>query len=405
MTAFNINKVDIGEYDFYLSECKWSILFLAYLIYSIFFLIGFAFDLQLLNFVGVALLFYLIIIGRYKKLLTIRKDPTILISFSIVFLLIINAIINIQSIKIIYFVKIISIYLLYILIFSYKIQPFYVTNKRIYFLGLIIVILFLSLILGRYYEHGNFLRLKGLFVNPNNLALMSFAIFFTINEEKDSKIKQLFAISFVITILFLSGTTGALLSFFIAVCYRYRNRFTLKHILLLLMLVGLIMVSINLFEVPIVRKVYNQFKIIGESFIDTIQGQQPNYGEIVALYDKDSLSGIWRIAHWTNIFNMLFQSNYKVLLFGHGIGTSVELLGTLPHNDYLRIAFEAGLVVFILNLFFFVQIFLHIKPNYRYILLLFAIYCLTENIIDNYLYMGLLVFFIATSQQVRHKST
>ena len=97
---------------------------------------------------------------------------------------------------------------------------------------------------------------------------------------------------------------------------------------------------------------------------------------------------------------MLFRSgaNAFQLVFGHGVGSSGLLLGKLPHNDYLRILIEQGVLGLALSLAFFAVLFARIDWRYRHCIVAAALYCLCENNMDNLLFMSLFAFFLASAQ-------
>jgi O-antigen ligase len=69
-----------------------------------------------------------------------------------------------------------------------------------------------------------------------------------------------------------------------------------------------------------------------------------------------------------------------------------------PHNDYLRVLIEQGIIGLTLYMAFFLTILKRIDPRYRYCVLAIAIYCFSENNMDNLLFMSIFVFFLASSQ-------
>jgi len=387
------------------SDSYWTVPLIGTCMYILAFIIGYFLKLPILNIAGTCLLFLIVMIGKYKTILIIRRDLTINIAFLILLIPIVNTLINLESIWPIYFIKHIAIYSLYILIFSFGLPPLYETNKRKYFIAIISILLGLSIIGGKVFEYGGQVRLIGIFTNPNNLSLMALPLLFFINEDKDTVFKKGFLNLFVIIILIISSTAGAILAYIAANAYKYRKKF--KKIYVSLPLIFLILLLIfyiqDLKQFQFTNKIITQSMVINEKYSDAISMEEINYGNLVSQYGTPSLSGIWRLSLWVRALYIISDSNIIKVFFGNGIGSSRQLLGALPHNEYLRIFLEQGTFGFILNIILFVIIWLRINSKYRYLLLMFAIFSFSENNIDNFLFMSLFIFFIASAQVRKSK--
>lgn len=388
------------------SDSYWKLLITCTCVYIVVFIAGYFLKLPVLNIVGVYLLFVILLIGRYKIFLKIKKDPTIYIALLILLVPIFNMLINLESIGPAYLIKHIAIYLLYILIFSFSLSPLYETNKRTFFLVIISILLVLSVISGKIFEFGEEVRLTGLFVNPNNLSLISLSLLFFVNEEEDTVFKKGILNLFVIVILIVSSTAGAIVAYIAANAYKYRKKIKKMYISvpLILAIFLLIFLILNPREYQFSNKIINQYTVINEKISDVTSMKEINYGSLASQYGTSSLSGIWRLALWIKALNIISNNDVVKFFFGNGIGSSRKLLGYLPHNEYLRIFLEQGLIGFILNMVFFVIIWFRINSRYKYLLLMFAIFSFTENNFDNFLFMSLFVFFIASVQVEKNKA-
>lgn len=373
--------------------------------YMLAFIIGYFLKLPVLNIAGTCLLFLIVLIGKYKTILIIKRDITINIALLILFIPIVNTLLNIENIWPNYFIKHIAIYSLYILIFSFGLPPLYETNKRKFFIAIISILLALSIIFGKVFEYGGQVRLVGIFTNPNNLSLMALPLLFFINEDKDSILKRWFLNLFVIIILIISSTVGATLAYMAANAYKYRKKIKKIYVSLPLVLVIFLLLFniLDLREFQFTNRIIMQFSIINERFSDITSMTEINYGNLAHQYGTAYLSGIWRIELWTRVLHIISDSNIIKFLFGYGVGSSHSLLGHVPHNEYLRIFLEQGLIGFILIMIFFVIIWFRINSKYRYLLLMFAIFSFTENNISNFLFMSLFIFFIGSVQVRKNK--
>ncbi|MBH0114328.1 hypothetical protein I5E68_15390 [Novosphingobium sp. YJ-S2-02] len=118
-----------------------------------------------------------------------------------------------------------------------------------------------------------------------------------------------------------------------------------------------------------------------------------SYAEIVRMAGTTDISGYFRIKHWMEIWQEYTSGGFAQILFGFGPGQSkvITLQRLVPHNDYLRILAEFGLVNFIC---FLSLIFIALKrlPNsyLRSLFTVYAVYSLSENIIDNFTSVALL---------------
>jgi hypothetical protein len=136
-------------------------------------------------------------------------------------------------------------------------------------------------------------------------------------------------------------------------------------------------------------------------------------GEQVAYYDQEKVlgpgaaSGIWRLAHWRQTVATYAGGSTAQKLVGFGIGSSPGFLGKLPHNEYLRVLFEQGIVGLILFLFAWSRIIKTAPRDVRYCGLILAIYSFSENNLDNFPFMSLFILCLSAAKveidAVRHR--
>ena len=118
------------------------------------------------------------------------------------------------------------------------------------------------------------------------------------------------------------------------------------------------------------------------------------YSIIEAKEGEDVTSGLWRIYQWNKIINYFYNSSADKILFGYGIGTTNIIFKAKSHNDYLRILFETGVIGFALNLAIWVILYLRMDLKYRWIVIMVAVFCVTENNYDHFPAMSLLLLYM-----------
>jgi hypothetical protein len=125
-------------------------------------------------------------------------------------------------------------------------------------------------------------------------------------------------------------------------------------------------------------------------------------GDPIAYYDQverelgpGTGSAIWRLAQWRYTIVVWSEGSPIDKLIGFGPGSTTESLGILPHNEYVRVLYEAGIVGLALFGFSFYGMIRTAPPTIRYVGLIFAIYSFSENNLDNFPFMALLVLCLS----------
>ena len=284
---------------------------------------------------------------------------------------------------------------------SYSLPPLYEGRNRKHFLLLIFVILLFSLISRNYFVLGDNVRLSGMFTNPNNFSLMSFSLLFFINEEKEIFFK-IFLYIFIAIILITTSTLGAIIAFFLSFLYKYRMK--PHRLLVIFMIVLSFVLAKQMFSSKpsqLHNRLVNQFKVIEHNLPEIYRNDDIDFGQLANIYGEENISGIYRLKLWTDVVHVLMDQKLGNLIIGNGIGSSLKLLSNLPHNEYLRVMLELGIVGFLLNAILCFIIYFRMSRNYRYIFVLLALFSLTENIFDNFLFMSIFIFFITTVRTLK----
>lgn len=337
---------------------------LGLLSYILSFIIGSIFEIKVLNYIGFIFFFYMLAFSRIKKLNTIKKDKTIFLGFIIIIYSALNfLLIGISFGHYDFFMKQIMFFVIYITVLSYPqtiLSESYKFNK--YFILIILVLVILSFIYRKKFEYGQEERLSGLFTNPNNLALMGLSMLFFINADRDSNFRVTFIHLIILLTLYFSATSGAIIAYFLGILFMFRR--TISKQILIFLIVGIFFLILNIFFNNILIE-----KLIRQSymFLDLMKGEidikNLNFGELISIYGSLGLSILWRLNHWYNLIEKYQNSNYINKTFGFGIGSSKDLMGNMPHNEYIGFIFEQGLVGFLLIILFYWFIFVRLEDK------------------------------------------
>lgn len=388
---------------------RWAPLLFAYMGYAVVTLVGSVVGISL-QVVG-ASLFILFIAVKYGRLILPLRKNWLTLGLVLCFLaplvapLLGAATVDADSVS--YVVKYYATYFLILLCLSLRLPPLYTSKLR---LQLFMVILLL-LVAGMLLSHagmGDTERIKGLFTNPNNFALMAMGLLFLLDEERDNAIVRWCAYGLVGGLILLSGTAGAMLSFAAAFCYRSfaagKGRQLLLVGLAVVCLAGLALTAATMFRnSPALKsgpvgKLVAKVDIARDNLSLVFSNKAVNFIAASHGYSEDSTSALWRIMHWKDTFQVYLQGGWQRILFGAGLGSSKPIMRILPHNDYLRFLFELGLFGLLATVIVWGAIFRQMLPTNRWLLVMIAIYGISENNFDNFLALTLIVFFSVSAR-------
>jgi O-antigen ligase len=264
---------------------------------------------------------------------------------------------------------------------------------------LTILLISLTIFKGASWDGGT--RHSGLFVNPNNLALIPFLLLFFINPLKDKWFIRVVVHGIVMAVLAFSGTTGAVLAYAIGLSVHLSSMVS-KTLRLVVYgtavfggLAGVAFLVVGAERFLPETRLTNQITVMSVQFQTVLDGGNVAYYEQERVLGPGSASGIWRLVHWRRTIATYLDGTFSQQLFGFGIGSSPRLLGALPHNEYLRILLEQGIVGFLLFVFAWKRIITTAPAEVRYIGLIVAIYSFSENNLDNFPFMALFVLCLS----------
>ena len=99
----------------------------------------------------------------------------------------------------------------------------------------------------------------------------------------------------------------------------------------------------------------------------------------------DNTSSVWRMSHWIQIF-IGYITSWWCIPFGTGENFARSEFGNAPHNDFLKILVEFGLIVFCGFIKLVRMAYVNLKKNVAliYFVLPMFLYHITENLIDTF---------------------
>jgi hypothetical protein len=119
------------------------------------------------------------------------------------------------------------------------------------------------------------------------------------------------------------------------------------------------------------------------------------FGDLVVLLKTQDLSFIFRLKHWADLLTVFGNGDLYNWLFGFGVGSSVRLseIKLVPHNDYLRVGFEFGLVTLAAWVSMLGLVVMRCGRRWEAVpLVVVLLYLFSENLINNYVAMAFFYF-------------
>lgn len=230
-----------------------------------------------------------------------------------------------------------------------------------------------------------------IFANRNNAGLYVVTLIALLNVLREQPVRNLL-IYLVAGAAF--GTLGVLLAVVLALALAVGGRRAI-----LLLLAAALAVAGILYYIPFELGVFTRFKPVVDSILLIVNGSidvaTVTYGELVSRLQTTDVSFIFRLKHWLDLLGIFAAAPLENWLFGFGIGSSVHLsaVGLVPHNDYLRMLFEGGIVTFIGFASAIAMILYRCGRRWEAVpLIAVAIYFFSENLIDNFVAMAVFFF-------------
>jgi O-antigen ligase len=266
---------------------------------------------------------------------------------------------------------------------------------------LIVLILCVFVSQGSSWDGGT--RHSGLFVNPNTLALIPFLLLFLIERRRDRSVIRIGAHVIVIAVLAFSGTSGALVAYTIGLMTHLGFalprvwRICACALMVIAGSIGMALIAGGEQTLLPETRLTKQLLVLSTEAQNVFTGGKVNFYDQEQTSGPGSTSGVWRLMQWRLALGVYADGTPAEHILGFGLGSSTTLLGNLPHNEYLRLLLEQGVVGLILFVFVWSRIIMTAPRELRYIGLIFAIYSITENNLDNFPFMSMLALCLSAS--------
>jgi hypothetical protein len=383
-------------------ERLWTWITWAFAAYWVLFVAGALLGQKQLNFVGAVVILAVLGWAALDRL-WVRLDAVVVASLALACLPAIQLTMGTHApLSADYLIKHVSLCLVMALSRLLRLPVISTLKVRWVLAAQILVILFISLILhrGDQWDGG---RVSGLFVNPNNLALIPFLLLFFVDRFRDRRLIQLAAHALVILVLAFTATSGAVVAYAIGLAMYLSSSVSRSWRILISSAAVLALLAVSVCVAAGNEGLFPETRLTKQIFLMRSQFQTVLQGESFSYYEKErelgsgTGSAIWRVEHWRDTLQVYSESTATEQLFGLGPGSSVALIGKLPHNEYLRLLFEEGIVGFALFFFAWYRIVRTAPAGIRYIALIFALYSFSENNLDNFPFMALFTLCLSAS--------
>jgi hypothetical protein len=374
---------------------RWAPIVLGFLVYTLVLAAAFFVNAPVLLSVGGLAMILVSALGNYQRVFTLRIGPpawwALLAMVPPTLGLFLNPEAPVELI-----LKYDLIFVVFLQIYSWRLAPLNRSPWRWALFGACVALVLISVFSGHQYHAEGERRLSGVFKNPNNLALIGLALPFFLNEE-DSRLRHVLVHGAAVATLIVTDTLGAFLGYAVGMAYSLRAMLSARRaaagLVVVLAVAAVLLGSQDLSQLRLVR----QYDAIQASLSD-LKVESIDYGALVESHGGGSTSAIWRLTMWRSVIHSYADGSAWQWVFGRGLGASYASFGILPHNDYLRLLLETGVVGLVAFLGLCWSALRGMRPADRYVVPMVLTFCISENNLDNFMFMALFMFFLASTQ-------
>lgn len=231
------------------------------------------------------------------------------------------------------------------------------------------------------------------FPNRNVASLYAVSLIALYNLLSEDPLKNIY-VYFLVAFMF--GAMGVLLAILLSMLITLGRMTTLKYIAsVALFFVALLMLFPKFVIFSRVHAVIDSINLIVNGGVNLLNVSYATFGRLVNELGTTDLSFIFRLKHWLELLYFYSSGTVEHLLFGYGVGstTSMTVSHLIPHNDYLRILLESGLIAFCGFLSMVILIIYKTWRRWEAIpLLAICMYFFSENLINSFASMAIFYF-------------
>src|SRR5690606_19736422 len=272
-------------------------------------------------------------------------------------------------------VRYVSYFMFAMLVYSFDI------NKIDQIFKTIILYFIITLPLGIYQviELG---RYQNIFRHANHLAyVLVMCIYFLAYHRPFNTVARLSFIVLLFISLLLTKSTGGIAVLLCIVGYNIliSKRISFKRKLLLCLSFSLVFITTIVFSEKVTNQLESTHYLTWDFLMDRVENYRPGgYGSL-----------IWRAIYWMKILTEFFSESFYKIIFGIGVDSLTEgnmpysFMEKDPHNDYLKVMVEFGVLGLLLFLGLFKRVYGIVNKNFNIIILL-TIPMFFGNIIVNF---------------------
>ena len=343
---------------------------------------------------GALAMIFISSVGNHQVLSILRVGPptrwALLVSVPPILGVLLNPDLPVEAV-----LKFDLIFVVFLQIYSWRLTPLNHSPLRWALFAGCLAIIFCSVLSGNYFEGDGGRRLSGVFPNPNNLALIGLALPFFLNDD-DPPLRQALVYGAAVVTIALTGTLGAILACAAGLAYRLRRMLTVRRAA-----VGFIVMALAATAL-VGKQGASQLRLVRQYEVmrDSLNAPQSDsmYAEAVAAHGEGSTSALWRLGMWRTVLRAYAQGKPYQWVIGRGLGSTFALFGILPHDEYLRLLLETGALGLIAFLGLCWSAWRGMPRDDRYVIPMILAYCVSENVLDNFMFMALFVFLLASTQ-------
>lgn len=306
-------------------------------------------------------------------------------------------------------IKIFSIkgWLRFLAYFLFAVLISYMKKSDIKYAFIIIALYFVLTIPIGIYQFLELGRYKNVWDHSNHLAyVLSMSVYFLIFYKpfRNKRVNLICIIGLLISLI-LTKSTGGLLVLLALLGYNAlttkRVSFDKKVIFLTSFILAIVLV-LNMSE-----KIAWQFSSIDYLTWEFLKERIENYTIDGVNRAGGYGSFVWRIIYWSKLMYTFFSESLAQIIFGVGVDhltrsyMPYDFMDKDPHNDFVKVLLEYGVLGILLFLRFFKKIYKAINKNFN-IIILMAVPMFFGNAIVNYPFNTTLILILMYEYKRSH---